>query len=409
MTVEDITIRIQTTGEDELDKALKTASMSFKQFNKHLDRNFLSMQKSGKVTDRLTGQTTSYGQQVQKATIVNRRFKFEWLSIMFAGMALDRVFGNLIRKQFELWGVSEGLAGMWNIVMAPAMGKVTPALWDMIGAISNLPFPIQEAIGYFVLFMGGLAKILSIGGQLMLLFGGLKIMFPAAFAKMSLAVGAFLSAAWLPLLIAIAVLAVLAIAIYLAWKSNFMKIRDNIAKFVAAFKQWFGGIIMVVKGALNIIKGIFTGDFKLVRKGIVQVFKGLWNWFIGGWKMLGQGIIIIFKGVAKLLYNIFKVVIDGILWAADKAMRFFGGKGVSFRMPSFQTGGLVTRTGPAFLHKGERVVPKGRDTGAGVTFSPTVNLSATINNEMDVRVLADKLNKYWAADFERIVQSRGVA
>ena len=127
---------------------------------------------------------------------------------------------------------------------------------------------------------------------------------------------------------------------------------------------------------------------------------------LGGWKMLGHGIVIIFKGVVKLIWNIFKVVIDAILWAADKASRFFGGKGISVRMPKFQEGGLVTKTGPAFLHAGERVIPKGR-TGAEVIFSPTVYINASIDSEMDVRLLADKLNRFWASDFERIIKVRG--
>ena len=396
---------MQVQPIDSFGQAMSRAGITQKQFTKAMP-DWKDM--GGEMWNRVTGQVMSYGQAVGNAAIKSRRFKFEWLSIMFAGMALDRVFGGLIRTQMQLWGVSEGLAGMWTVVMVPAMEKITPLLWNIVEGMSGLPEPIQLAIGFAVLFVGALGKILLYGGQLMLLLGGLRIFFPALFSKMGIAVGAFLGVAWLPLLAAIGVIIVLALAIYLAWKTNFMNIRDTIAKFIAAFKQWFGGLISIVKGVLNIIKGIFTGDFELVKKGIIGIFKGLWNMLLGGWKMLGYGIVVIFKGVVKLIWNVFKVVVDAILWAADKASRLFGGKGVSIRMPKFQSGGLVAQTGPAFLHAGERVIPKGRaNQGGGIVFSPTINLNASINNDMDVRILAEKLNRFWARDFERLLQGRG--
>jgi len=406
---DDIAIRIRVEGERELEKALQIAGLSFRQFNKHLDKNFLSLQKSGVVTDRLTGQITTQGQAVKNASMQARRFKFEWLGIMFAGMALSRVFGGLIKQQMQLFGISEGMAAMWTLVFLPIMELLSPVLWMIIDAMMNLSPEMQLIIGAGIFLAAAFGLILMVIGQVALgvnaLLGLLGV---AGLSGLLKAIGAFLAGLSAPFLIFLAIALAVILGIYLAWKTNFMNIRKSIAAFIAAFKQFFGGLISIIKGILNIIKGIFTGDFKTVKKGIIQVFKGLWNLILGGFKMLGHGIIIIFKGVAKLVWNIFKVIIDAILWSADKISRFFGGKGVSFRMPSFQTGGLVTRTGPAFLHKGERVVPKGRDTGASVVFSPTVNLNATINNEMDVRVLADKLNKYWAADFERVVQSRGM-
>ena len=390
----------------QIDRALEITGLRMGQLNKYMRRNFLAMEKGGQVVNRLTGQMQSYGAVVGQAALKSRRFKFEWLSIMFAGMALNRAFGGLMKTQMQLWGVSEGLAGMWATVMAPAMEDITPWIWEMIEGMSGLSIPIQKAIGFGILFAAALGIVLLVGGQLMLLLGGLRIMFPALFAKVGIAVAGFLSAAWAPLLIALAVIVVIIVGIWLAWKTNFMNIRKNIAAFIAAFKQWFGGLISIIKGILNIIKGIFTGDFELVKKGIIGIFKGLWNMLLGGWKMLGYGIVIIFKGVVKLIWNVFKVVIDAILWAADKASRLFGGKGVSIRMPKWQAGGLVTRTGPAMLHAGERVIPKGR-TGAQVLFAPTVYIDTTITNEMDIRILADKLNRFWAADFERIMQGRG--
>jgi len=390
---------------DEIDQALAITGQSLNQFNKQLNKNFQVITKNRQIVDQFTGKLVDVGQAAKNAAIMGRRFKMEWLSIMFAGMALDRAFGGLVRTQMQLFGVTDMMSSAWTVVLLPMMELITPLIYKLIDAFMNLSPGMKLAVGAGILFLAVAGKIMLVVGQIFLGISGFRLLFPAAFAAMSAGAGGFL-AALAPIIIVIGVIIALAVAIYLAWKTNFMNIRNNIAKFVAAFKQWFGGLISIVKGVLNIIKGIFTGDFNLVKRGIMGIFKGLWNWILGGWKMLGHGIVIIFKGVAKLIWNIIKVVVDAILWVADKAAGLFG-KRVKFRMPKFQTGGLVTQTGPAILHAGERVIPKNRVNREAVTFSPTVNLNASINNDMDVRILAENLNKYWSRDFERALKGRG--
>lgn len=407
MAVEDIVIKMSVEGEEALIQALKISGLSMKQFNKHLQTNALLLQKNNTVIDRLTGKQLVLGNVMRQGMIQARRFKMEWLSIMFAGMALSRAFGGLVKAQLQLFGVTDGLSSMWTVVMLPIMEKITPFLWKMIDAFMNMPEGLQLAIGGFVILMAVMGTVLMIVGQVFLGFMGFKTLMGGK------GLGATIKALQVSLmglsatfLIIFAVVAAVAIGIFLAWKTNFLNIREDIAIFVSAFKQFFGGLVNIVKGIMNVIKGIFSGDFETVKKGIIQIFSGLWNALMGGFVALGAGVVIIFKGVVKLIWNVFKVVIDAVLWVADKASRLFGGGGVSFRMPSFQTGGLVTQTGPALLHRGEKVVPKGRESNGNATFAPTVNIQATINNDMDVRTLATKLNEYWVRDFERITQSR---
>jgi len=270
----------------------------------------------------------------------------------------------------------------------------------------NLSPGMKLAVGAGILLIAILGKLMLVGGQLFLGIMGLKMLFPAAFGAMSAGAGAFL-AALAPIVIVIGAIIALAVAIYLAWKTNFMNIRDNISKFIQYMRVTFYGFISIIKGVLKVIKGIFTGDFELIKRGIKGIFVGLWMFLFGGFSALGQGVVIIFKGVAKLIWNIIKVVIDAILWAADKVAGVFG-KRVRFRMPSFQGGGLVAQTGPAMLHAGERVIPKNRvDRGEGISFNPTIYVTASIDNDMDIRILAENLNRYWARDFERLLKGRG--
>jgi len=399
-------MRLSMKDWRNVDAALEITGLKMSGLNKHLKMNFLEMKEGGKVVNKLTGQMQSYGQVIGQAAIKGRRFKFEWLGIMFAGMALDRAFGGLVRTQMQLFGVTDMLSGAWTIVLLPIMQLITPLIYKLIDAFMNLSPGMQMAIGAGVLFMAVLGKVMLVGGQLMLLFYALKGLGVSLFGKLGAASAVFVSALG-PILIVIGAIILIIVAVWLAWKSNFMNIRADIRAFIAHFKATFRGMINFIKGILKIIRGIFTGDFELVRKGIIQAFKGAISFIYNAWKALSKGMVIITKGAMKLIYNFIKVIIDAVIWVASKVKKFFGGKEISWRMPKFQTGGLVTRTGPAILHAGERVIPKGRAT-TGVMFAPTVYIDATIDSDMDVRMLASKLNEYWAKDFERIAQGRGI-
>jgi len=399
---------MRVEGEEELQQMLKISGMSMRQFNKHLQSNAILMGKNNQVIDQFTGKQLKLGNVMRQGMYQQRRFKMEWLSIMFAGMALDRAFGGLIRTQLQLFGVTDMMSGMWTTVLLPIMELITPAIYRMIEVLMNLPEGAKMAIGVFVLFGAVLGSFMAVIGQVFLGVMGFKLMLgPGGLSGVVKSLTVFIVGLGSTILIVFAIIAAVAVGIYLAWKTNFMNIRKTIKSWVAALKQHFNGIIGVIKGVLNIVKGIITGDFELVRKGIVQLFKGIWNFLIGGFKLAFYAIVIVIKGSLKIIYNIIKVIIDAVLWIADKAAKLVGGGGVQWRMPSFQTGGVVTQTGPALLHRGERVVPKGR-TGTGeITFSPTVYITSTINNDMDIRLLANKLNEYWVKDFERISQTRG--
>jgi len=366
---EDIVVRLYAVDEN-FRATLDRAGLSTNQFNRYLRRNFLALDKQGTAMNTLTGQTQSYGQTMHKAVVMGRRFQFGWLSIMFAGMALDRVFGSIIKKQFELWGVSQMTTSMWTVLMIPAMEKLTPLLFDMQTAIMDLPVPLQEAAGWGIIFAGTLGKILTVGGQVMLLLGGLKILAPVTFAAM---------AAGAKIVLPIIGLVAAGIAGLIAWV--------YIAKI--AFEDGFSGIwdiltstkrfILALAGPLAIFMAATIATVGEVINNwdkVVDILKTVWDW-------------------------IRKVSMAYIKYATPLGW-MEGARGLI----GFQAGGLITRTGPAFLHAGERVVPKGR-ASQGMVVAPTINIEATVSNDMDVRILAEKINRYLADNLERQIIGRG--
>jgi len=128
MAVEEI--RIQGRADmDEIDKALAVTGMSLNQLNKQLGKNFMQITKNRQVMDQFSGKLVDIGQASRKAAIMGRRFKMEWLSIMFAGMALDRAFGGLMRTQMQLFGVTEMMSSAWTVVLLPIMELITPLIY----------------------------------------------------------------------------------------------------------------------------------------------------------------------------------------------------------------------------------------------------------------------------------------
>jgi len=149
---------------DEIDQALAVTGQSLNQFNKQLNKNFQVITKNRQIVDQFTGKLVDVGQAAKKSAIMGRRFKFEWLGIMFAGMALDRAFGGLVRQQFKLFGVTDMLSSAWTLVMLPVMEKILPLIYNLLEVFMNLPEKVKLAIGTFVLFGAIFGKILLVVG-----------------------------------------------------------------------------------------------------------------------------------------------------------------------------------------------------------------------------------------------------
>jgi len=363
---------------DEINQALAITGQSFNQFNKQLNKNFMVINKNRQVVDQFTGRLQDVGKTAKNAALMGRRFKFEWLSIMFAGMALNRVFGGLISQQFKLWGVTEMTAAMWNITMLPTMEKLTPAIFALQNAIMNLPDPIKEMIGEGILLGWALGIVTSGIGQVMLALGGLKILFG------------------------------LSAPVMLAWGLGFIAM-------IIGLRQTFYLMKTSLTKGLSEIDMAWGGTTALWLKQQEYIIKGLTK-LMGKWNNLEDNIKNGVKSINKDLISMLNP-----LYAVIKAIEKLGKKSKTssflkailkspfklFGISGYQTGGLVAQTGPAFLHAGERVIPKGRSTSGEIMFAPTVYINASVSNEMDVKTLADKLNRYWASDFERLTKGRG--
>lgn len=394
-----ITEIFDTTATSALSMAdsLKIARISQATFDKEARKNFLVNQEGVGMMDQLTGKTMSYGQAARNAAIMSRRFKFEYLSVMFAGMALDRVLGGIIKTQMELFGVSGLLADAWTIVMLDVMDQITPKLYDMIDAFMNLPESMKLGIGWGILLGDSLAKILSAVGQIVLGFMGFKMIFPGTFAAISgwlsgLGSG-FLALAGI-IAIAAGIIAAIIIGMYIAWKNNFLGMQETVNVFVTAIKNIFGGLISIFSGILTVIKALFTGDFELLKEGLIKIIKGMADVILNIFVALGSGIVAIITGVLQIVTNIINIIIQSINYLAGKILSLMGMQQTyklptipTKNLPTYQTGGLVPKTGPAILHQGEMVIPRNQignsTSNSNITVSPIYYINVSDKYEME--------------------------
>lgn len=374
--------------------------------SKIMNKQGLIFDKTGNVTDKAGRRIRNVNKTMDSGKIAAKGFNFAWLSVMFAGMAIYRVFGGIIRQQLQLWGLMEGFGAMITVVMLPVMEMLSDILWPIIDYFMNLPEPVQKVIGMFILLAAAIGLILMVLGQVMLGFIGIVLLMGSTAGPVIMGVISGIVASLGLILLVIALIIAIGVGMYLAWKSNFLGMKEVVQFFIDSIKQWFGGIISIVKGVMDIVKGIFTGDFTLVKEGIIKIFTGLWNFLLGGWKASMAAVAMIVIGALKIVYGLIKVIIDGIGWVVGKAGKLLGFSGEpAWTMPSFQTGGVMPYTGMAYLHKGETITPANQTTNNS---SPNITINANISNDYDVRRLADELKRYWTTDFERISKGRSI-
>jgi len=103
-----------------------------------------------------------------------------------------------------------------------------------------------------------------------------------------------------------AVVDTLTTAVTTLWEimgDDVINIFRNLWSTVAGVMQ---GAWQVIQGLLNVLIGIFTGDFGKIREGVTQIFQGLWNIIVsilqGAWGILRS----ILSGIGSLFMESFR-------------------------------------------------------------------------------------------------------
>lgn len=323
-----------------------------------LRQNLEAMQRVGiDVNKRLRtvdNRIKSMGVSVKRSTIAFRRFRAELLSVMFFGMAINRVFSMMLQPALKLVGLFELWSSTLAILFLPIALQLLDILLPIMDFLINLPEPVQNAIGVFVLFGLVLGKLIMLFGIIGLGIFGMQQAFgamgPAIIGTLG-KIGAFLTGVFgvgLGIILAGAVL--LIIGFISAWKTNFGNIRQWTQVFFEGVKDIFKGFWKFVKGIWKVISGFLTGDVDKIVEGLKLLWQGF-KQFVGGIVKAIIGFVVsVGLAILRLITNIFNSIVGLI----KRVGSFVGGL--------FGFGGGTEST---------------NITNTTVNFSPTTNISTT--------------------------------
>jgi hypothetical protein len=435
-------------------------NMSFGQVMGMNMERFKSFNQQGYKFNTLGGRTAN---RLRMMTHGMKGFRMEMLGAMFFGMALTRTFGGSMRTSMEWMGVNEVLTSALGMLFMPVAEILLDWALRFMDWVGGLSEEQKKWIGIIVLSVAALGILLMIIGQLALGLGSIILVLgkflgvPGTFSAVSKAIAAAFTGITAPILAIIAIIVAVVIGMVIAWKNNFLNMKQIVDWFISGVKDLFGGLISIISGILKIIKGIFTGDWDTILEGVTDLVLGFVQAIWGLFKMLVNGVTAIIIGIVQIIWNIIKLIWAPFEWFGNfliehtsgwvkaflqffkdlpgKIVGFFKGMGqkiadiITGILPDwmiklFKAGGNVfgsLKSGignilgfaeggvvpgpkgapvPALVHGGETIIPPGGSMGGQVTQNITVN--ATVSSDYDVRRLAEQLNRYWANDSSKM-------
>ena len=154
------------------------------------------------------------------------------------------------------------------------------------------------------------------------------------------------------------------------------------------------GILKALRGIINFITGVFTGNWKKAWEGIKTTFVGIWD-----------GVIGVFKGIINFVIDLLNSFIAGINKIHFDIPDWLGGGEFGFnipKIPKLAIGGIVdipksgARLGNAIVgEKGaEGVLPFTNDevmSRVGQEIAKWIPINLNITNELDGRILSKRL------------------
>ena len=146
-------------------------------------------------------------------------------------------------------------------------------------------------LGQFSLGIGSLIQFLPIFGTAIKLVGGLLAGFGAT------------------ALIVIAIIIAIFIGMFIAWKENFLGMKQIVANLWAGIKQIFGGIFKVITGIVKLIVAIFKGDWDGALEAVKKIFSGFKDFVVG----IIKATVFAIAAIAIGIIRVFKFIVDRVV------------------------------------------------------------------------------------------------
>ncbi len=187
--------------------------------------------------------------------------------------------GQLAILNTEFENVKEEAGTAFLPVLKDLVGiakEFIPYLRQAVEWFSNLPTPVKTGVVAFLALVAVLGPII---GAVTSIIGLATVLGPVL---------AGIGAAIAPILpIILAVIAVVAL-LYLAWKTNFMGIRDTVQVFVDVFKHLWNAFIAFLHGDTKTALAELGAAWKGYWDAVKQRFQAAGDWIRNAWKAIGD-------------------------------------------------------------------------------------------------------------------------
>ena len=379
-----------------------------------------------KVTDNFNKKTSTLTHTVKKSTTAFRKFKAEYLSVMFLSMALNRAItqlGTTIIAEFKratesttFWQTAIGRLSLSVTILKTAMGEMlNQALQPFADwLIANIQ-PLLD-------FIGAHGKLLAIVGLVI----GAVTSLAMWFSILKLGVdGLMLVLTPLATLMGVTVAGAIAIIVggIVGLIAIFLLIRRNIKLVIEKWKELFNWFMKfpAVRAAVEAMKNAwnkfkeFMIEFWGLMKDLAELFK---ESFLLLWAIIKKKIQEIMEPIVTWfeehiinpLFGLFKGFFD---WIANKfewltsliKKARTAVQNITSRIRekreaiegSYQFGGVVPATGLYKLHAGEIV------TNPNFVANVTVN-TGPISSSVDIDMMANKVSDRILNSIKRYTQ-----
>jgi hypothetical protein len=429
-TIRDVVVNFKS-NVGQFVSGIRTADAGLKKFNSEIQR----LQKEG---IKSVGTMQKLGIRVRQ---VSQTFQASSLSILFFGMAIQRVFTRIARSSTTAYReISESAGGAAVGIDALEAGvkflsfTMGDAINTFIRPFIPMIFNVVNAIAQWVNNNQKLVSIITLVGiavgGLLLVIGTLSLGITNGLLPIFTSLLGFLGGEGI--LAAFGLIGVALGILVAAWITNFGNIRDFVGTMVKSIINIFGGAIDILIGIVNADGSLIINGFRRVFKGITDIVDafGLFigNTFIDIVRFIITGPIRFFKKLGEIIRSVLinglgisedsalirfidflveklGIAIDFVSRLADKIKEFSskitGEGGIASLITGggligkigdllgFANGGVVP--GPigapqlAVVHGGETVTPPGGMGGGGSTFNITINTTGGINPQELVR------------------------
>ena len=347
-----VTLKDDVTGEfRNIDDVFYDTIQGLSEINNETERDIVAMQLFGKSADELAGIIDDGGEALKR---LGEEAKNKGVIISQEDLdAANEMNDSLDRLKAEATGTFAQLGTEVAQMLLPYIPQIQAALERVLEVIRNADPEKLQLAAKLLTVLAALSPILSI---LSTLFGVISKIEPII-KLLGLAFGG-LSA---PILIAVAAIAL--IAAKGDWLQEKLQQLDDFLQniFAKDFTEVFGPVLGgVINNFMSKIKTQWDA-FKKILDGVIDIIRGI---FTGDWERAWNGVKEIFSGIFESLVGIAKAPLNGIITLInamiDKVNSFIGAfNSISFKNPfSGETIGVKVPTIPniPMLAKGGTVL-----------------------------------------------------